>query len=220
MDIKQITFTHGTTAHSASISDTNEIQKAFELLGLAHPKSVIVLIGGAGGIEAQDQASVQQAIKIVAKLAEETDSAIIDGGTQAGIMLEVGQQRMQNEYSFPLIGVLPDGKLINGDPLSILESNHTQFIFTPGLNWGDESAWIAKTATMLAGSEKSITILINGGEVSKKDVDCSLAENRPTIVIRGTGRMADRINMGANLFEVNISLRFDEILSFLKAKLS
>ena len=220
MDLKQITFNRDITARAISISDTHEIQKAFELLGLAHPNPVIVLVGGAGGIEPQDQAAVQQAIKIVSKLAEETGSTIIDGGTQAGVMREIGKQRMQNEYSFPLVGVLPDGKLINRDPLSILESNHTQFFLIPGYQWGDESAWIAKIATSMAGNANSVTILVNGGNISKKDVEFGLKENRPTVIMRGTGRLANEIPLSANMFEVDVSRNHEEILDFLRSKLS
>lgn len=220
MDIKQITFDNGATASFARISETSEIQKAFEFLELSHPKPVIVLVGGAGGIEPQDQASVQQAIKIVAKLAEETGATIIDGGTRAGIMNEIGKQRAENEYSFPLIGVLPDGKLINKDPLLVMEKNHSQFFLVPGSQWGDESIWIAKIATSMAGGEKSMTILVNGGIISKTDVEFGLKEKRLAVIMRGTGRLADEIPLSDNMFEADISKSNEEILIFLRPKLS
>ncbi len=38
-----------------------------------------------------------------------------------------------------------------------------------------------------------MTILINGGEVSRKDIDLSLSNGRPVIAVSRTGRLADEI---------------------------
>jgi hypothetical protein len=204
----------------AIVSNNEGIAKAVDELKIPRPQTVIVLIGGAGGIDAQHKSSIEKAISIVAKLAEETDSIVIDGGTQAGVMLEIGKQRKQKEYYFPLIGVLPSGKLAQKEPQSILELNHTHFILSPGDNWGDESTWIAKIATILSGNKRSITILINGGRVSKNDVDSSLLEKRTTIIMRGTGRLADEIILSQGIFEVNVTQPVEEILAILRVKLS
>jgi hypothetical protein len=46
---------------------------------------------------------------------------------------------------------------------------------------------------MLSSAHRSVTILINGGEVSRKDIELSLANGRPVIVLSGTGRLADEL---------------------------
>lgn len=38
-----------------------------------------------------------------------------------------------------------------------------------------------------------MTILINGGEISRKDIELSLANGRPVIVLSGTGRLANEL---------------------------
>jgi hypothetical protein len=38
-----------------------------------------------------------------------------------------------------------------------------------------------------------VTILINGGEVSRKDIDLSLETGRPVIALSRTGRLADEL---------------------------
>jgi hypothetical protein len=38
-----------------------------------------------------------------------------------------------------------------------------------------------------------VTILINGGEVSRKDIDLSLEKSRPVIALSRTGRLADEL---------------------------
>jgi hypothetical protein len=203
-----------------NISENDEIPFALDQLGIARQKNVIVLVGGASGIGWLDKFPMRKAVGIVAKLAEETQSIIIDGGTQAGIMTEIGKQRKQNDFSFPLIGLVFDNLLMKEEPKSILEPNHTHFVLIPGDDWGDESAWISKIATSIAGNKKSLTILINGGKISRTDVQYSLLENRPVFIMRGTGRLADEITLTGKVFAIDISRKPEEILEILKAKLS
>ena len=219
MNISQISFKGKHTAKAAYLSDNTDIDKAIEELQIPHPKTVIVLVGGAGGIGWLDKFPMRKAVGIVARLAEETHSVVIDGGTQAGIMTEIGKQRKRNKFSFPLIGVVFDSLLMKEEPQSVLDPNHTHFIFIPGSDWGDESVWISKIATNIAGAKKSITILVNGGTISRQDVENSLMENRPTFVMRGTGRLADEITLTGNIVAIDISQKPDDILQFLKTKL-
>jgi hypothetical protein len=219
MNIRQISLKGDNTTKAAHISDNQDIEKAIDELQIPHPEKVIVLVGGAGGISFWDQFPMRKAIRIVARLAEDTHSVVVDGGTQAGIMKEMGKQRKQNRYSFPLIGVVFDSLLMQQQPRSILDPNHTHFFLIPGENWGDESAWISKIATAIAGEKKSITILVNGGNISRTDVGYSILENRPAFVMRGTGRMADEITLREKIIPIDISQKPDQILEFLKIRL-
>jgi hypothetical protein len=135
-------------------------------------------------------------------------------------MQEMGKQHQRNKLSFPLIGVVFDTLLIKEEPKSILDPNHTHFFLIPGNDWGDEAAWIAKIATAIAGDQKSITILVNGGNISRTDVGYSLLENRTAFVMRGTGRMADEITLGDKIMPIDITEKADDILQFLKARLT
>ena len=219
MVTRQLPLERGVPVRAAHVSSAAEIRRALDQLKIPHPDSVIVLVGGAGGIGWPDMAPMRKAVGIVAKLAEETRSIVIDGGTQAGIMTEIGQQHKRHKYSFPLIGVVFDKLLTKEEPASILEPNHTHFFLIPGDNWGDESAWISKIATAIAGDHKSITVLVNGGTISRQDVEYSLRENRPAFVVRGTGRLADAITLTGNVFSVNITQKPEEIYEYLKSKL-
>ena len=220
MDVRQISFQGNNTAKAAHISDNKDIEKAIEAIQIPHPKPVIVLIGGAGGISWLDKFPMRKAIGIVTMLAEETQSVVVDGGTQAGIMSEIGKQRKRHQMSFPLIGVVFDHLLMKEEPRSVLDPNHTHFFMIPGKDWGDESAWISKIATAIAGDNKSITILVNGGNISRTDVGYSLVENRPTFVMRGTGRMADEITLQDKIIAIDISQKPEDILQFLKVRLA
>jgi hypothetical protein len=62
-------------------------------------------------------------------------------------------QRKKHGYTFPLVGVVFDALLMKEEPASILDPNHTHFLLIPGSDWGDESAWISKIATVVAGDQ-------------------------------------------------------------------
>ena len=217
---RQIPFKQGVNVKGANIEDDKDIQEALTELQIPHPKTVIVLVGGAGGIGFWDKFPMRKAIRIIANLAEETQSVVVDGGTQAGIMKEIGKQRKQNKFSFPLIGVVFDSLLMREAPESILDPNHTHFFLIPGEDWGDESAWISKIATAIASDKKSMTILVNGGNISRTDVQYSLLENRTAVVMRGTGRMANEITLGDQIIAIDISEKSDDILEFLRRRLA
>lgn len=217
---RQISLKRDITVRAVNITEAKEIREALTELQIPHPNSVIVLVGGAGGIGWLDKFPMRKAIRIIARLAEETRSVVVDGGTQAGIMTEIGKQRKQNKFLFPLIGVVFDSLLMRKEPQSILDPNHTHFFLIPGDAWGDESAWISKIATHISGDKKSITVLVNGGQISRTDVGYSVMEDRPTFVMRGTGRMADEITLQDKIIAVDVSQKPDDILEFLKFRLT
>jgi len=122
-----------------------------------------------------------------------------------GVMAEIGRIRARESYKFPLIGVTPE-ELVTwpGGPLSTkflwlgkqrwqLAPHYSHFILVPGEQFGDESPWIVDTATLLSKDHPSVTILISGGEVSRKDIQLSLESGRHVIVLSRTGRLADEL---------------------------
>lgn len=181
-------------------SDLEEV--ASELcLDASYP--VIVLVGG--GIDEQQAVVTRQAIQIISRVAEDMNALIICGGTDMGVMAEIGQVRWQNRYEFPLIGISPE-ELVTwpGGPYSTkflwwgtkrwqLEEHYSHFILVPGRHFGEESPWIVETAAILSKGRRSVTILINGGDVSRTDIELSLEHGRPVIALSGTGRLADEL---------------------------
>jgi len=151
---RQIPLQGRVSVNAVNIAENSDIHEALDQLEIPHPKNVIVLVGGAGGIGFMDKFPMRKAVGIVAQLAHETQAVVIDGGTQAGIMTEMGRQRKRNLYTFPLIGVVFDSLLMKEEPTSILDPNHTHFILIPGNDWGAESSWISKIATSVAGDKK------------------------------------------------------------------
>jgi hypothetical protein len=181
--------------------ERSDLPEAISELRLADHYPVIVMIGG--GIAEHDAKATQHAILTIAKIAEEKNVAVICGGTDMGVMAAIGQIRSQNQYQFPLIGITleelvtwPNGPhsshfLWWGTKRWNLEPHYTHFILVPGNKFGDESPWIVDAATILSKGDPSVTILLNGGEVSRRDIELSLEKGRAVIAVSRTGRLAD-----------------------------
>jgi len=169
----------------------DELQEAWRLLGLTHEQPTIVIVGGAGGMSEDDVARVQMFFeKHLIPFARNKNAAIIEGGTDSGVMAAIGRARNLTGGDFPLIGVLARDIDMIG---IMLEPHHTHFIFCPGSNWGDESEWIAAAASALSGSQPTIAILINGGQIAWEDARLNIKYGRPVLIAEGSGRTADVI---------------------------
>lgn len=169
----------------------DELRDVWRLLGFNQEQSTIVIVGGAGGMTDEDIARVQTFFeKQLIPFARRKNAAIIEGGTDSGVMAAIGRARKLTGHDLPLIGVVArDIENIK----SMLEPNHTHFILCPGNNWGDESEWIAASASALAGKQPSIAILINGGKIAWEDARLNVQYGRQVLIAEGSGRTADVI---------------------------
>jgi hypothetical protein len=205
MQIEKIVFGKSNVALCSLPNDIEELEQTVNRMGLVD-RPVIVMIGG--HILPEHANLTYQAIEVVTKIAEVIDAALITGATDMGVISAVGKSRGRNGYQFPLIGIAPEGivtwpegpragmLVVPGNEREQLEAHHSHFILVPGSEFGDETKWIVRAATMIAaGRNKSVTVLANGGKVSQMDVEEGLSANRPLIVLSGTGRLADEIAM-------------------------
>lgn len=200
-----LSFNEGQTATVATVSEAGELSDALEQMGLVGSHPILVIVGGASQMSEADFVRIQGLfIEVLAPIAQRLGAYIVDGGTDAGVMQLIGNARHQINAQFPLIGVAPTGKVIlpnqteSSDDAALLEPHHTHFILVPGHNWGDESAWIVQVATMLAGGAPSVTMLINGGEITFLDAANSVIAGRLVMVIAGSGRTADKLVCALN----------------------
>lgn len=185
-------------------SKRSDLAQAISELQLSEGYPVIVLIGG--GIDDLQADATRRAINTISRIADNLNAVVICGGTDTGVMAKIGQIRWKSGYTFPLVGIAPE-ELVTwaGGPRSTkflwwgkkrwqLEPHYSHFILVPGGEFGDESSWIIDAATIISKGHKSVTVLINGGEVSRKDIDLSLKMGRPVIALSRTGRLADELS--------------------------
>lgn len=203
MRTEKINFPDG-QAFCVFPAERSDLAQAISELHLNENYPVIVLIGGE--IDRQEAEATRRAIQTISRIAEELNALIVCGGTDMGVMAKIGQMRAQNHYKFPLIGITleematwPEGPRSTkfmwwGKQRWQLEPHYSHFILVPGSEFGDESPWIVDAATILTKGHASVTILINGGEVSRKDIELSLGHGRSVIALSRTGRLADEIS--------------------------
>ncbi|NJL48328.1 MAG: hypothetical protein HC929_13630 [Leptolyngbyaceae cyanobacterium SM2_5_2] len=186
-----------------SLSAQQTPLQALDAMGLSIPQPTLVVIGGASFMSPESLDQLQTVFdRVLAPLAQELGLTVLDGGTDAGVIRMMGRARFQINGRFPLIGVVPQGKakLPNGDSLAItddsrheLEPHHTNFFLIPGQDWGSESPWLVDLATHISASKPALTILINGGKVALTDLRANLSAGRSTLVMAGSGRLADEV---------------------------
>lgn len=169
----------------------DELREAWRLLGFIEEQSAIVILGGAGGMSKEDVTKVQLFFeRHLIPFAQKKNAVIIDGGTDSGVMAAIGRARRLTGLNVPLIGVIArDVETI----ITMLEPQHTHFIFCPGSNWGDESEWIAAAASTISGSQPAVAIVINGGQITWNDVRLNIQYGRSVLIAEGSGRTADVI---------------------------
>ncbi|TAE60777.1 MAG: hypothetical protein EAZ76_02080 [Nostocales cyanobacterium] len=188
-------------AEAVTVSEATELPQALAQLGLSNSRPVLVIVGGASQISEADFLRIENLfVEVLAPVAQRLNAYVVDGGTDAGVMKLIGKAHNQINADFPLIGVAPRAKVILPEQTDILsedatplEANHTHFVLVPGSNWGDESPWIVEVATLLANGAPSLTVLINGGEITFVDAVNSVCAGRLVMVIAGSGRTADKL---------------------------
>jgi SLOG in TRPM, prokaryote len=180
------------------VTKASELDRAFEALGVSGPRPVLVSVGGASGMDPERLAAIGDLVRDhVLPVVERYGAAVVDGGTDSGVMRVFGEARAATGGSFPLIGVAAAGTVaLSGKPAvatAALDRRHTGVVLVPGDTWGAESPWLAEVATRLAEGKPSVTLVIDGGSITYDDVANSLACQRPVLVVAGSGRTADVI---------------------------
>lgn len=167
-------------------------------LGLKPHKAVIMILGGAAGI---DEGVAQRLSQLfgrgVARAAADADAVIIDGGTQSGVMAMIGEGVAGRGYKSQLIGVAPAGMVTYpGGPAAAgtpLEPNHSHFVLVDGNTWGSETSTMFNLAKALIGNAPGVAVLAGGGPVSKDEVLRAVRQELPLIVVDGSGGLASDV---------------------------
>lgn len=178
------------------VASRSDLQAELARIGLRTGVPVIVLIGGAGALAGSDAAAAERVIRgAVVPAARACGAAVVDGGTDSGVMRMAGAARAALGGAFPLVGVVAEGILAKiddpADPGMLAEPNHSHLVVVPGTAWGDETPWLFDVAQHLAGARPVRTVLVNGGPIAQLELEESLRRGLPAIAIRGTGRAAD-----------------------------
>ncbi len=174
-----------------------------DALGIPYPLPAIYLSSGADKMDSALVSRLRSPLEDgMIRFLGSRAIALIDGGTTSGVMPLLGAARARRGYYFPLIGVAPERKVSYpthdaGSGAAELDAGHSHFVLTGGDLFGAESELILRLAYALsgAGAKKRLVIVVNGGEIVRKEAHlCSTREPRfPLLVLEGSGRFADAL---------------------------
>lgn len=158
----------------------------------------IALIGGADGMGEADRSALRGFFATLAAYLEATGTAVVDGGTDSGVMRLIGEAWAERGGTFRLVGVVPEGALARStrDGAAIELAPGHEILTVPGDQFGDESSWLFAAADHLAGGAAP-TIVVNGGQLTLDEAEDRLAASRRVVVVGGSGRAADTLAAGA-----------------------
>jgi len=197
----EIALPGGASAKAVRLEQPEELEGVAQALRVAGALASLVVIGGADGMSWRDLRRLRPLFDgVLAELAWRFRAAVLDGGTDTGVMRLMGRAREASARDFPLVGVIVSAlAALPGRPAhpeaAELERNHTHFVLVPGDTWGDEGPWLARLGDMIG--DRSATVLVNGGEISRRDSELCVRAGRPLIVLAGSGRTADAIAAAA-----------------------
>ena len=200
--IQEIFFSNGNRAQAVFPPHDFPATYLVRALGIPQPKSLIMIVGGAGRMDKHDHANLMRLFKDgIAHIAATLHALLIDGGTQSGVMELIGQGVAQQSSRPALLGISPAGIITYpGKTLHQAESeqipldpNHSHFVLVDTNEWGGETETMYELAKVYSQRCPSVAILVNGGEIARNEVLYNVRQRRPIIVIEGSGRFADEI---------------------------
>src|SRR5437867_11776718 len=167
-----IRFANGNRAVAVTAPRDASANAILDALGIASPRAVILLFGGAAGLDDSRKTHLATLFaEGVTPVAAELGALIIDGGTQSGVMAMMGEAVAQSHTTVQLLGIAPEGKITNPEIAASskipegasLEPNHSYFVLVKSNDWGGETRTMLELAR--AFKAQTVAILVNGGAI-------------------------------------------------------
>ncbi|HEX3053017.1 MAG TPA: hypothetical protein VHP83_20330 [Aggregatilineaceae bacterium] len=184
------------TASAVQVLPNVSPHQALSALRLPPYRGVIVMHGGAGGMDDTVVKTVSHfLIAGLAPFAQQHPLLIFDGGTASGAMAAMGEARRAVKGTYPLVGVSPTGTVsYPGGPAPDdnhypLDSGHSHFILVEGSDFGIESDLLV--SLLRAAGQPGLALIINGGEIVFKEVQSHIRQGNTIVTVKGSGRVAD-----------------------------
>jgi SLOG in TRPM, prokaryote len=213
-----ITFDNGNHAVVVTAGRDADAQTILKTLDIAQPQALIMVFGGAKGLDDSRKARLVELFRnAIAPAVADAGALVIDGGTESGVMAMMGEALARNGRESQLLGIAPAGKVTypggpndanigDGAPL---EPNHSHFVLVESDEWGGETGTMFKVAKAL--NVPVTTMLINGGQIAGSEALQSVRNGWQLFVIEGSGRFADELSAAVRDGQVTKSVEVSEI---------
>ncbi|HEY5891909.1 MAG TPA: hypothetical protein VIT91_01645 [Chthoniobacterales bacterium] len=197
MKAEIIPFPSNTRSQAVRVSRDAQPAAIIAALGISQPRAVVCLNGGTAKLD-EDLSTRLESILVdgLARVASEESLTLITGATDAGIFSMLGRGVEKWGLNAPLIGVAPDklvtwpGKEAGDVPL---EPHHTHFVLVEGDDWGDETDEMYALISDLSHDCPFVAVFAGGGQITVREMQTNVAQQRTMILIAGSGRNTDAV---------------------------
>ena len=214
-----ITFENGNRAVVITAPRDIDAQTILEALDFAQPHALIMVFGGAKGLDDSRKTRLAELFNhAIAPAAAELGALIMDGGTQSGVMAMMGEAVARAGRRSQFLGIAPKGKIRNPEIAGAtkisegasLEANHSHFVLVESNEWGGETTTMLELAR--AFNAPIVAILVNGGAIAANEALQSVRNGWPLLVIEGSGRFADELSAAVRDGQSAKSVEVNEIV--------
>lgn len=162
-------------------------------IGVDRRGPVLIVVGGASKDLSPEAADARRRLvkNVVVPVARASGAIVITGGTDAGIMSEVGRSLAEHSPETILIGVAPESMLVGfGAEVGAVDAAapevHHRIVRTDGSSWGAEAPVLIAVAEQIA--ESGIAMLaVGGGEGTRREIALALTRRWPVLLTQGLG---------------------------------
>jgi hypothetical protein len=215
---EEIAFDNGNHAVVVTVPRDTDAQTILKALDIAQPHALIMVFGGAKGLDDSRKARLAELFTdAIAPAAAELGALIIDGGTQSGVMAMMGEAVARYPGTCQLLGIAPKGKITHPEIAGAsavsdgapLEPNHSHFVLVESAEWGGETGKMLE----LAGAFKMpvVAILVNGGAIAADEALRCVRNGWQLLVVEGSGRFANELSVAVRDGQSAKSVEVSEI---------
>jgi hypothetical protein len=177
-----------------TVDSTAELER--ELSRFPGTGRSILLVGGADFADctAEVLEAVRGFLAALARVCDAAGAAVVDGGTDSGVMRWFAEARAAVGGTFPLVGVAPQGAFTRETRTGARitpAKGHSLILAVPGERFGDEQDRLFEVVDRLGAGAP--TVVVNGGRLARIEARQRLEDGYPVLVLAGSGRTADAL---------------------------
>ena len=135
--------------------------------------------------------------KVVVAVAEAVEATVVDEGDAGGLAGVLGQARHDKKAGFPFIGVAAQRSGLHQVDPDTLDPAHTHLVFVPGDGGAGLARWVAAVATAVAGGNRSVALVVAGGDPAWESVAAQIRADRLVMAVARSGGVADHLAAAA-----------------------
>jgi hypothetical protein len=197
LQLETTSFPNGSQAQIVHVPQHTPAPQIVAALELPPPRALLIFNGGTAKLPPALQQRLRDVIVSgLARAVVEAQLTVLTGGTDAGIFSLLGQGLASRGRSAPCIGVTVAEPVTwpgKADGEAALEPHHSHFVLVNEGDWGTETATMYDLAAALSHACPSLAVFASGGEITIHEMQANVRQNRPMILLAGSGRNTDAV---------------------------